>query len=235
MGIAYLPPSSDSYLLSGHSYNINNEADMKKTTQEDHSVIMKFLMLLGVDLKSRDITFDLSSVDISVGSTPSMFCHEKFETQNRVELHPGNYVFYDRQQLYTGACAKEYSIAGFVLARVIGHYRDSDRNSIMVDAGATALTKEQTPQGDVCGVFGKPELECYRMSQEITMIRCRNGGDIPFPFDDHPLGSTMLLVPNHSCLAAACFDVYHVVDEKGDQLSTNSRVIETWTPVKGWA
>lgn len=221
-------------IKSGHSYNISEEAEMKKTTKDDHGAILKFLKLLEDHLKS-DNTFDTSSLDISVGSTPSLFCHEKLDTPNNVELHPGNYVFYDRQQLYTGACANESSIAGFVLARVIGHYKDSERNSIMIDAGATALTKELTPQGGMCAVFGRPELECYRMSQEVTMIRCRNGGDATFPFEYYPLGSTILLLPNHSCLAAACFDVYHVVDEKGSQISTNSEVVDTWKPVKGWA
>ena len=101
------------------------------------------------------------------------------------------------------------------------------------DAGATALTKDTAPQGDQCQVFGRPDLECYRMSQEITMIRCRNG--TPFPFSDFPLGSTLLLLPNHSCLAANCFDLYHVVDEDNQKLSTNSDIVDTWTPVKGWA
>lgn len=46
-----------------------------------------------------------------------------------------------RQQQYTGACEEEGRIAAFVLTRVIGHYPDGGRNAIMVDAGATALSK----------------------------------------------------------------------------------------------
>eukprot|EP00585_Thalassiosira_rotula_P008035 CAMPEP_0196136866 /NCGR_PEP_ID=MMETSP0910-20130528/5029_1 /TAXON_ID=49265 /ORGANISM="Thalassiosira rotula, Strain GSO102" /LENGTH=421 /DNA_ID=CAMNT_0041397225 /DNA_START=64 /DNA_END=1326 /DNA_ORIENTATION=- len=217
------------YSHCGHSYNIDNGAEMKNIVHDDHAVIIEFLNLLADHLQ----TFDTSSLDISVGSTPSMFSHEKMNIPNNVELHPGNYVFYDRQQLYTGACANESCVAGFVLARVMGHYEDSHRNAIMVDAGATALTKEVTPQGDMCAVFGRPELECYRMSQEVTMIRCRDG--TPFPFDNFPLGSTILLLPNHSCLAAACFDVYHVVDEDGERpFSTDSEIVDTWKPAKGW-
>ena len=103
----------------------------------------------------------------------------------------------------------------------------------MVDAGATALTKDTAPQGDQCSVFDRPDLECYRMSQEITMIRCRED-DTTFPFDDFPFGSTLLLLPNHSCLATNCFDLYHVVDEADGKLSTNSEIVDTWRPVKGW-
>lgn len=208
---------------------------MTKLTEDDHSVILKFLKLLSDQLKSLGIPFDTALLDISVGSTASMFCHGKIkDVPNIVELHCGNYVFYDRQQLYTKACTDEGSIAGFVLSRVIGHYDDKVRNSIMIDAGATALTKEGSPQGSMCAVYGRPDLECYRMSQEVTMIRLKCSGDIPFPFDDFPFGSTVILVPNHSCLAAACFDIYYVVDEMRDRLGTNSEIVETWKPVRGW-
>jgi len=206
---------------------------MKEVVDGDHNVLLGFLRLLGDHLVSQNDSFDVASLDISVGSTPSMFAHEKLDIPNNVELHPGNYVFYDRQQLYTGACSNESSIAGFVLTRVIGHYTDDDRNAIMVDAGATALTKEVTPQGDVCSVLGRADLQCYRMSQEVTMIRCRYGD--AFPFEEYPLGSTILLIPNHSCLAAACFDVYHVVDEVAGTMTPNAEIVDRWKPVRGWA
>jgi D-serine deaminase-like pyridoxal phosphate-dependent protein len=164
-----------------------------------------------------------------------MFLHDNALQIPNIELHPGNYVFYDRQQLWTGACSSEESIAAFVLARVIGHYNDEHRNAIMVDAGATALTKETAPQGGMCSVLGRPDLECYRMSQEITMIRSKNENGVkPFPFPEFPLGSTLLLIPNHSCLAAACFEEYHVVDGKANPVSIRSEVLETWKPVKWW-
>jgi len=217
------------YSHCGHSYNIDNNEAMTEVVREDHDAMLDFLRLL----EDQHKTFDTSSLDISVGSTASLFCHGKLDVANNVELHPGNYVFFDRQQLYTGACATEKSIAGFVLTRVIGHYNDSNRNAIMVDAGSTALTKDGAPQGDVCAVFGRPDLECYRMSQEVSMIRRRDG--TPFPFEEFPLGSTILLLPNHSCLAANCFGVYHVVDEAGSPFSTESEIVDTWKPARGWA
>jgi D-serine deaminase-like pyridoxal phosphate-dependent protein len=223
------------YTHCGHSYNIQDSKAMKETTNQDHSMILGFLNSLSSHLKSNNNNFDVSSLSISVGSTPSMFSHDNTLKIPNIELHPGNYVFYDRQQLWTGACSSEESIAGFVLARVIGHYDDEHRNAIMVDAGATALTKESTPQGSMCSVLGRPDLECYRMSQEITMIRSKSEDGVkPFPFLEFPLGSTLLLIPNHSCLAAACFEEYHVVDGRTNSVSTKSEVVETWRPVKGW-
>ena len=221
------------YTHCGHSYNIQDSNAMKETTVQDHSTILQFRNSLSSYLKSigTDIS-QLSSLSISVGSTPSMFSHDNDLEFHNIEMHPGNYVFYDRQQLWTGACSSELSsVAGFVLARVIGHYDDIHRNAIMVDAGATALTKESTPQGGMCSVLGRPDLECYRMSQEITMIRSKTDD---FPFHQFPLGSTVLLIPNHSCLAAACFDEYHVIDDSMNPISTKSTVTEKWKPVKGW-
>eukprot|EP00986_Skeletonema_menzelii_P010796 scaffold5399_cov147-Skeletonema_menzelii.AAC.2 len=223
------------YTHCGHSYNIQDSKAMKVTTNQDHSMILGFLNSLRSHLNFSQTKFDVTSLIISVGSTPSMFSHDNALSIPNIELHPGNYVFYDRQQLWTGACSSEESIGGFVLCRIIGHYEDEHRNAIMVDAGATALTKESTPQGNMCSVLGRPDLECYRMSQEITMIRCKSEDGVKcFPFQEFPLGSTVLLIPNHSCLAAACFDKYHVVDGGITPVSTKSEVVETWSPVKKW-
>ena len=53
-----------------------------------------------------------------VGSTPS--CSHKTERFSSVtELHPGNYVLYDNQQLLLGSCTQA-DIAGKVMTRVIG-------------------------------------------------------------------------------------------------------------------
>ena len=55
-----------------------------------------------------------------VGSTPS--CSHRTEKFSCVtELHPGNYVFYDNQQLLLGSC-KQADIAGKIITRVIGNW-----------------------------------------------------------------------------------------------------------------
>ena len=202
---------------------------------------------------------------ISVGSTASLF-HHRHPTDAAtdwwteflaryptiiIEIHPGNYTFYDRQQLYTKACNSENSIACSVLTRVIGHYDDEARpQTILLDAGATALTKETTPQGGMAalrGPFGR-NVKVYKMSQEVSMAR-RNTSNIVTAattttttkssnlLNDFPLGSLLMLLPNHSCLAAACFDKYYVVD---DDPSTSEchlcdlPIVEEWVPAKGW-
>ena len=185
---------------------------------------------------------------VSIGSTPSVFQHKSVPDLNlnlpQIEIHPGNYTMFDRQQQYVGVC-NEDDISGRVIARVIGHY--PDRNTIMVDAGATALTKEQTPQGGVFAIGGHPELECFRMSQEVSLIRKRpsnhtdttagvDNGQLhlnePFPFEDFPLDSMVNLLPNHSCLAAACFSEYHIVEGSDTDFCLDQEVVEVWKPTK---
>jgi D-serine deaminase-like pyridoxal phosphate-dependent protein len=110
---------------------------------------MSFLNLLQKDLAaSNDNTLSTTTTNhliVSIGSTPSLSHHFRGDDassvlENVVELHPGNYTLYDRQQLWTGACHDQSLVAGRVLTTVIGHYED--RNMIMLDAGATALTKD---------------------------------------------------------------------------------------------
>ena len=206
-----------------------------------------------------------SDLTISIGSTPSLFHHWNPTTKRSIstmesdeqsasssqvwwseflerypsvalEIHPGNYTFYDRQQLYTRACQNEDSIAGRVLTRVIGHYNDDDRpHTIMMDAGATALTKEATPQGGMAAIAGDvgSDVDVYKMSQEVSMARRKQDGDNAL-LDDLPLGSLVTLFPNHSCLAAACFDKYYIIDDPTCQFLPDTPIVEEWEPVKGW-
>ena len=209
-------------------------------------MILKFIE----DLKGRAVSanMDINAIEmidnlcISVGSTPSLFHHTgKNNTpglkeaigNHSLEIHPGNYTFYDRQQLWTGAAESERCAAGRVASRVIGHYED--RRTIMLDAGATALTKDSSPQGDVCSVSGRPDLECYKMSQEVTLVRPRDpSASAETFFNDFPLGCVVTLVPNHSCLSAACFDRYYIIDDKDSTFAEDQGIIDEWVPVKGW-
>lgn len=57
------------------------------------------------------------------------------------QVHPGNYVFFDRQQAAVGACG-EGDVAVTVLTRIVGHYAAH----MLCDAGALALSKDTAPQ-----------------------------------------------------------------------------------------
>jgi D-serine deaminase-like pyridoxal phosphate-dependent protein len=166
--------------------------------------------------------------EVSIGSTPTMSLAENLD--GITEARPGNYVFYDAFQAAIGSCTLE-DCAFSVLTTVVGHY--PSQNKIIVDAGALALSKDPGPRhvdadcgfGAVFTADGQrhlPELRVVSLSQEHGQLR----GVRPLRLPDYPVGSRLRIVPNHSCLAAAQHDRYHVV--------AGGRVTETWRPVRGW-
>jgi D-serine deaminase-like pyridoxal phosphate-dependent protein len=123
-------------------------------------------------------------------------------------------------------------IAVTVLASVIG--RRPERNTLLLDAGALALSKDRSTQaaprdwgfGRVLDLAGQPlpgEPMVARAYQEHGEVH----GDAPLPFDRLPIGARLRVVPNHSCLTAAAHDRYHVVDGSRE-------VIAIWDRVNGW-
>ena len=185
----------------------------------------------------------INKLTISVGSTPYISHHitacinnhslfASTSNQKKIELHPGNYTLYDRKLLWTGSCKSESYIAGRILTRIIGHYED--RNTIMLDAGSLALTKDITRQGGVCSISGYPNLECYTISHGVILVRTPYTLDraIPFPFNEFPLGKLVTLLPNHNCTAAASFDRYYVIDDHTSKFLPDQDIVDEWIPAK---
>jgi len=248
---------------SGHAYDIQDQSALDQIAKTDMECIQSFLEKLEASPIASQV-FDTKKdensyhgLTISIGSTPSLF-HHKSPTETPwwkdfcqrhandeilFELHPGNYTMYDRQQLYTQACASVEDIAGRVLTRVIGHYNDQHRpNTIMMDAGATALTKEATPQGGMAAIdnskINDQVVEVYKMSQEVSMARSKEPATTSTTsvnlLEECPLGSLVNLLPNHSCLSAACFDKYYIIDDPTCQFAPDAVIVDEWEPVKGW-
>ena len=82
------------------------------------------------------------------------------------ELHPGNYVMYDHQQVQLGSCSLD-NVAGKVITRIIGHY--PRRNQMLVDCGFTAITKQgkgaQKPSEMIALVENDEKLMLSNMTQ----------------------------------------------------------------------
>ncbi len=77
--------------------------------------------------------------NVGTGSTPSCSHSSGAVFNVLTEIHPGNYVFYDAQQMALGSCA-EADIAGRVMTRVVCH--QPARGQLLVDCGFTALTMQ---------------------------------------------------------------------------------------------
>ncbi|GAC1402241.1 MAG: DSD1 family PLP-dependent enzyme [Thermoanaerobaculia bacterium] len=195
---------------AGHSYHATNADEIRAVATQETAAVTRFRQRMGQELFR------------SIGSTPTASVVERFTDCE--EVRPGNYVFYDAFQSAIGSCRFD-DIAVSVLATVIGSY--PERNTIVVDAGALALSKDLGPDhinpqfgyGIVCDLDLKaiPAMRLIALSQEHGKIATLHAV---------PVGTQLRIVPNHSCLTAAMYDRYHVVD--GGALAGE------WRPVRGW-
>jgi D-serine deaminase-like pyridoxal phosphate-dependent protein len=213
-GIAASPAVHFQGLLThaGHSYHARSVEEIRRIAAEEATCLTRFRALLGEEC---------GEVMRSVGSTPTLSVIDDFSGAD--EVRPGNYIFYDAFQAAVGACTPE-DVAVSVLATVVGSY--PERQNVIVDAGALALSKDlgadhldpHAGYGVVCDVNLRPlPARLVAVSQEHGKIETSAHLTV---------GTRVRIVPNHSCLTAAMFDVYHVID--GEQ------VVAEWRPVRGW-
>jgi D-serine deaminase-like pyridoxal phosphate-dependent protein len=198
---------------AGHSYNAHDVDEIRRIAAEETSSLTRFRALIENE--------GLAGVVRSIGSTPTTSVVETFTDTD--EVRPGNYVFFDAFQSTLGSCALK-DVAVSVLATVVGSY--PERGEAIIDAGALALSKDTSPDhldptfgyGLVCDVALNPlDARLVALSQEHGKLRMSA---------PPPVGTRLRIVPNHSCLTAAMYDRYHVLD--GDA------VVDEWRPVRGW-
>jgi D-serine deaminase-like pyridoxal phosphate-dependent protein len=226
------PEKSESYILAeqihnspytefrgilthaGHSYHCHGGEEIAAVARQERKVMVRF----AEGLKKRGIQFPT----VSVGSTPTAVHAQSWEGVS--ELRPGNYVFFDKFMADLGVCTFK-DCAATILTSIVGHY--PERNLMLVDAGALALSKDMgavhiDPEIRFGAVVGYPDLRIKSISQELGIITCHNA----IRFKNFPIGSRLRIMPNHSCLSAALFPAYHVIEE--------NRVVATWVPHRGW-
>ena len=193
---------------SGHAYDAADRSAMRQVVDQERSV----MVAAAGRLRAEGLTVP----EVSVGSTPAMCAAESLE--GVTEARPGNYAFFDYMQVELGSCAAR-DVAVTVLSSVVSRMPDHS----VVDAGALALSKDAGPgsragMGRILRNDGSGELEPdYRitsLSQEHGIV------DRPLP-----VGTTLRIVPNHSCLTVACFDEYHVV--------RGGEVVDRWKVWRG--
>jgi D-serine deaminase-like pyridoxal phosphate-dependent protein len=202
---------------AGHAYQARSRDEAFEVACEERNV------LTALAAQMRD--FGVPVAEVSVGSTPTMRAID--DLTGVTEVRPGNYVFYDATQAAIGSC--ELDEAAFtILATVISVH--PSYGSAVVDAGALALSKDPGPVhvDPHCG-FGVtvatddqhplPGLRISVLTQEHGTLS-GPGVEALRP------GSRLRIIPNHSCLAAACFDRYQVL--------RGVEVVDEWRPVRGW-
>lgn len=205
---------------AGHSYRCHSRAEVQAVAEEEREAVVRLAGLLRE--RGRNVA------EVSVGSTPTMTAVQ--DLSGVTEARPGNYVFFDAFQTAIGSCSLD-DCAFTVLATVVGRHEDPPR--LVIDAGALALSKDTGPShiDPACGfgVIFTADMRC-RLGDLTLGSLSQEHGVITAPSPDRlvqlPVGIRLRIVPNHSCLAAALFDRYAVVE--GDE------IVDEWRPIRGW-
>eukprot|EP00824_Muranothrix_gubernata_P014214 TRINITY_DN29471_c0_g1_i2.p1 TRINITY_DN29471_c0_g1~~TRINITY_DN29471_c0_g1_i2.p1 ORF type:complete len:381 (+),score=35.69 TRINITY_DN29471_c0_g1_i2:126-1145(+) len=206
------------YGHSGFSYASHTTEEIQQCAARERDVLVGFANRL------RDAGIVCQVV--AMGSTPTCSCPPVEGLTGITEIHPGNYIFYDLHQASIGSCTIK-ECAATVLTRIVSVY--PKRRSLLIDAGALALSKDMGAthlhgsDGFSYGaVLGQATLRITRLTQELGTVEGTEETD----WDSFHLGDLLRIIPNHSCLTAALFPCYHVIEE--------GRIIEEWRPDRGW-
>jgi D-serine deaminase-like pyridoxal phosphate-dependent protein len=207
---------------AGASYDCRTRDQFEAMAEQERA--------LTVDAAERLRAAGLPCPIVSVGSTPTL--HYARSLEGVTEARAGVYVFGDLVQAELGTCSIE-DIAIGVLSSVIGHNRQHGR--VLIDAGFLALSRDRGTgempvdwgYGAVCDPLGgelPSDVTVSSTNQEHGIITSRSGA---VDFDRFPIGSRLLILPNHACATAAAYDRYFVTD--GGQA-----IIGIWDRVNGW-
>ncbi len=202
---------------AGQSYRATNRDQAAAAARDEVAVTRAFVDRLADE--------GIEVPEVSIGATPTMAAAEELEGID--EIRPGNYLFFDAFQAAIGSCRLE-DIAFSVLTTVVSAF--SEQHRAVIDAGALALSKDPGPthvEPD-CG-FGRivatedqrplPGIKLTSLSQEHGVVEGPGVAAL------RP-GTRLRILPNHSCLAAACFERYHV--------ASGTRITGVWRPFRGW-
>ncbi|KAF2135271.1 uncharacterized protein K452DRAFT_35730 [Aplosporella prunicola CBS 121167] len=208
------------YAHAGHSYDARSVAAAAEVLHAECDAAVSAAAQLPASMSDTPIT-------ISFGATPTAHVvgqlKQKLPPHLRLELHAGNFVANDLQQLGTG-CIEAGDMAVRVLAEVCSIY--PERNEALVNAGVIALGREPGPIPGYGRVEGAEEWIVGKVSQEHGILRPVEGAKMKAE-ESFAVGQKVFLYVQHACIAAAAHFVYFVVDEK-------DVVREIWQPWKGW-
>ncbi len=223
--VAALPALHIAGILThaGHSYNGPGESESKeqalrRVMAEERDNMLAFAAALGRAGLARP-----DSLEVSVGSTPSMRYFENAEVDGfRItEIRPGNYVFHDAIQEALGVCTWE-QCALTVNASVISRHRNDDGSErVFLDAGKKVFTSDRVPSSGELGTLlynprvmePLPHAHLHAASEEHGWVSVPGGATLL-------VGDQVRVVPAHACVVVNMLDVFHIVD--GDE------VVDTW-------
>jgi len=198
----------------GHSYDCVSVDEIRVVAAAERDSVVGF----AEDLRA----LGLPVPEVSVGSTPTMVHVDHL--QGVTEMRPGNYALFDAFQAAIGSCGMD-DVAVSVLATVLGVYPDR----VVLDAGALALSKDpgatHVDPGCGYGLIYDLELRPIRDLRLVGLSQEHGRAEGPGAAGLR-VGDKVRVVPNHSCLAMACFDVVAAIE--------GGQVVDRYRPCRGW-
>ncbi|KAI7864222.1 uncharacterized protein EV154DRAFT_534144 [Mucor mucedo] len=219
------------YTHAGHSYSSENSTEALEYLRNECDMARQF--------RDYFVQHDIEIKHVSIGATPTVkaitaFMHEDLPAMKKIldgisEVHAGAFSFLDRQQVSTGL--GDYNdVAITVACRIASVYKD--RDSLLIDGGALAFSKDTAPQGGFGCVLDPQEKEpkviatLTKVSQEHGILQHLDESTLSRP--ELQIGKLIRVIPNHCCLTAACHLFYLIIEDGGDT------VVDVWVPVRGW-
>ncbi len=203
---------------AGHSYNAPSAAGRLEIARAERDTMR--------DLAAKLTGLGVEVPAVSIGSTPTITSVDHLAGVS--EVRPGNYIFFDAFQAALGSCSFA-DCALTVLTAVV--HRSFAKRQIIVDAGAIALSKDRgaVEFGAACG-YGSVldltgnalELHVDGVSQEHGKISVRDDAMLK----KLKVGTRLRILANHSCLTAAQYDHYNVLEQ--------GRIADRWQRFNGW-
>lgn len=174
---------------------------------------------------------------ISVGASPTIRAFystelsewkKSIDTLNgSLELHAGNYLISDLQQVATGTIT-QHGISTFILGSVLSQYpgRNTELGEILTDTGVLSMTKETSHKfrgfGQLLAESPYGVWYLNRLSQEHGILQ---------PLSDDckmiPIGEKVEILVQHVCINMACFGFFFIINDEGI-------VSDVWVPCRGW-
>ena len=172
---------------AGHSYQARGEKEILVI----HEDCMAQLASL------RNSFDDYPDLIISYGDTPTCSIADSFPAID--ELRPGNFAFYDLDQLTIGACSQEHIAVAMACPVVAKH---PEREELIIYGGGVHFSKDK--MNHFGQVVADSELGWGRIQEDVILAKLsQEHGTISAPKDwinKTEIGDILKVLPIHSCL-----------------------------------
>jgi D-serine deaminase-like pyridoxal phosphate-dependent protein len=208
---------------AGHSYDCHTTKELMTI----HNASKELLLALKeqCQLKYPDTTFDLS-----IGDTPTCSVIQPSDLQGIQEIRPGNFVFYDVEQVEIGSCTFD-EVAVAVACPIVAKH--PDRRELILYGGGVHFSKDRLPDPNKPGqaVFGRvvrplpgAPLTWGSVIEGMYLRSCsQEHGIVVVPheedFESYQIGDIVKVLPVHSCMTAAAMSNKGYVTCEGERIS----------------